>query len=75
MRWRSFRPAQVDVGPADDGARFAGAFDPREEPDRVVEQGGGGGMREQLGPDEPEDRWPVTSGVDQTSADDPRRFQ
>src|SRR5207237_6305066 len=51
--------AQVDVGPAGDGARLSGALDPREEPHRVEEQRRRARMGEQLGPDEPQHGWPV----------------
>ena len=66
--------AQIDVAPLDDGARLAGAFDAREEPDRIEEQRSGVRMGEQLGADEPQHRWPEARGFDQPRAHDARRF-
>ena len=66
--------AQIDVAPLDDGARLAGAFDAREEPDRVEEQRSGARMGEQLGADEPQHRWPEARGLDQPRAHGARRL-
>ena len=74
MRWRSFRRRRSTSLHFDDGAALAGAFDAREEPDRVVEQRRGARMGEQLGADEPQHRRPEARGLDQPRAHGARRL-